>query len=96
LIISVAEYSNFVKKAYSDLYNQSSNLFDGTTLTCAEAFGLVMRLLSPSPEPKFGMFEASRAAEPLKSAPAVDAPVRMPAFPSAINFLNPSCIILLT
>ena len=92
----MTQYSTFAQEAYADIFNQTSKLFKGTSMTYAETFDLVIRLLSPSPEPKFGMFEASRAAEPVKCVLATDAPVRMPAFPSAINFLNPSCTFSLT
>ena len=82
-----------------NLYEKSDELVANSTLTYGQIFGLIERLLSPQPEPRFGMFEMSRAAENAKSAAiggSSSPAVVMPSFPSSINFLNPAVVSSIT
>ena len=87
---------NFVEESSNllwNLYEKSNDLIANTSTSYCQMFDLIEKFLSPQPEPKFGMFEMSRAAENANSAALMpSSSVVMPAFPSLINFLNPAVV----
>ncbi|KAJ3305308.1 Short integuments 2, mitochondrial [Kappamyces sp. JEL0829] len=91
---NLEEFVAFAQNAHLQLFTRNEeNLFPGTELTYCQVNDLIVRLLSPQTEPKFGMFNApatSEVSKGLAAAPAVSPAVQMPAFPTVINFLNPA------
>jgi hypothetical protein len=75
-------------------FEKKEDIVPGTILSYGSVVDLIDRLLSPQPEPRFGMFDMSRAAENAQSPALVMAAgvssssaVHMPPFPSTISFL---------
>ncbi|KAJ3320173.1 hypothetical protein HDV06_005650 [Boothiomyces sp. JEL0866] len=60
--IASAEFS---KHFHEKMYSKSQELFQGSHLTFAQLDDLIIRLLNPPAEPKFGMFGVSAEPEPL-------------------------------
>lgn len=77
-----------------NFFEKKEEKVPGTGLSYGLVVDLIDRLLSPQPEPRFGMFDMSRAAENSQSPATVmttgsssSPAVHMPPFPSTINFL---------
>ena len=91
-----SELTDFVEESSKilwNLYEQSNELIANSALSYSQMFHLIEKFLSPQPEPRFGMFEMSTAAENAKSSAVMpSSSVIMPAFPSSINFLNPAVV----
>jgi hypothetical protein len=87
--IEVEDFVLFSKQCYLNFFNREDGQFPSTSLTFGQINDLIDRLLSPLPEPKFGMVNTppSDSVQPhIPPSPAV----QMPAFPTIINFLNPA------
>ena len=92
--VTIDDYVNSASNTLKNIFDKLETPFLDTSLTFEGVYNLIVRLLLPQPEPKFGMFEVSRAAEN-SDAPALatlpaSTGVYMPAFPSSINFLSHS------
>ncbi|KAJ3255313.1 hypothetical protein HK103_006336 [Boothiomyces macroporosus] len=55
----------FSRHFHEKMYNKSQELFQGSLLTFAQLDDLIVRLLNPPAEPKFGMFGVSSEPEPI-------------------------------